>query len=110
MTRADIELSVSEIAAQLLTNPPPGTPRYRVVCFRESSKVPEPEIGIERWVTYERCRNELKKNSTCPSLAITKAGLKHVFKNIAFLTNSFKEQKNRSVSILGLFHHYRLEF
>ena len=35
MTRADIELSVSEIAAQLLTNPPPGTSRYRAVCIRD---------------------------------------------------------------------------
>ena len=59
MTRADIELSVSEIAAQLLTNPPPGTPRYRVVCFRESSKVPEPEIGIER---FEIINDNLRTN------------------------------------------------
>jgi len=40
MTRADIELSVSEIAAQLLTNPPPGKPRYRAVCIRDFCTAP----------------------------------------------------------------------
>ena len=52
-------------------------------------------------------RNE-KKNRTCPSLVLTKAGQTNIFENSVFLTNSVNEQNNRSVSIQGLVHHYRL--
>jgi len=55
-------------------------------------------------------QERIKKDSMCPSLATTKAGLTLIFENNAFLTNSVNEQKNRSVSFVGLVHHYRLEF